>query len=87
MQIAQQVGLGAAIDYLEALGMDAVREHEREMTSYALEQLLGSRLDERHPSVAQGFQQRRIVIDAEHPHPAVRKGQRQWQSDPAEADH
>jgi cysteine desulfurase/selenocysteine lyase len=40
MQIAQQVGLGAAIDYLEALGMDAVREHEREMTSYALEQLL-----------------------------------------------
>jgi cysteine desulfurase / selenocysteine lyase len=42
MQIAQQVGLGAAIDYLEALGMDAVRAHEREITSYALEQLLGA---------------------------------------------
>jgi cysteine desulfurase/selenocysteine lyase len=40
MQIAQQVGLGAAIDYLEALGMDAVRDHEREITAYALDRLL-----------------------------------------------
>jgi cysteine desulfurase/selenocysteine lyase len=40
MQIAQQVGLGAAIDYLEALGMDAVREHEEEITRYALDRLL-----------------------------------------------
>ena len=40
MQIAQQVGLGAAVDYLEALGMDAVRAHEREITAYALERLL-----------------------------------------------
>jgi len=42
MQIAQQVGLGAAVDYLQALGMDAVREHEREITAYALERLLGA---------------------------------------------
>jgi cysteine desulfurase/selenocysteine lyase len=40
MQIAQQVGLGAAIDYLEALGMDAVRVHEEEITRYALDRLL-----------------------------------------------
>jgi cysteine desulfurase / selenocysteine lyase len=40
MQIAQQVGLGAAIDYLEALGMDAVREHEEEITRYALDRLI-----------------------------------------------
>jgi cysteine desulfurase / selenocysteine lyase len=40
MQIAQQVGLGAAIDYLEALGMDKVRAHEEEITRYALDQLL-----------------------------------------------
>ena len=40
MQIAQQVGLGAAVRYLEALGMDAVRAHEREITAYALERLL-----------------------------------------------
>ena len=42
MQIAQQVGLGAAVDYLRALGMEAVREHEREITAYALERLLGA---------------------------------------------
>jgi cysteine desulfurase/selenocysteine lyase len=40
MQIAQQVGLGAAIDYLESLGMDKVRAHEEEITRYALDQLL-----------------------------------------------
>ena len=28
MPVAQQVGLAAAIDYLEALGMDEVRAHE-----------------------------------------------------------
>jgi cysteine desulfurase/selenocysteine lyase len=34
--IAEAVGLGAAVDYLTALGMDAVREHEIELTGYAL---------------------------------------------------
>ena len=37
--IAEGVGLGAAVDYLAALGMDAVRAHERELTAYALERL------------------------------------------------
>lgn len=36
---ADAVGLTAAIDYLEALGMDRVREHELEVTGYALERL------------------------------------------------
>jgi cysteine desulfurase / selenocysteine lyase len=40
MQIAQQVGLGVAVDYLEAIGMDAVREHEEEITRYALDRLI-----------------------------------------------
>ncbi len=40
MQIAQQVGLGAAVSYLEGLGMDAVRAHEEEITRYALDRLL-----------------------------------------------
>ncbi|MDP9327528.1 MAG: cysteine desulfurase [Actinomycetota bacterium] len=40
MQIGQQVGLGAAIDYLEALGMDQVRAHEEEITRYALDRLI-----------------------------------------------
>jgi cysteine desulfurase/selenocysteine lyase len=37
--IAQAVGFGAAVDYLAALGMDAVREHEIEVTRYALDAL------------------------------------------------
>jgi cysteine desulfurase/selenocysteine lyase len=35
----EAVGLGAAIDYLDALGMDRVRAHERDLTAYALERL------------------------------------------------
>ena len=42
MPIAQEIGLGAAVDYLEALGMDAVRAHEEEITRYALDQLIGA---------------------------------------------
>jgi cysteine desulfurase/selenocysteine lyase len=37
--IAEAVGLGAAVDYLDALGMERVRVHERELTAYALERL------------------------------------------------
>jgi cysteine desulfurase / selenocysteine lyase len=40
MPIAQQVGLAAAIEYLEALGMADVRAHEEELTRYALDRLL-----------------------------------------------
>jgi cysteine desulfurase/selenocysteine lyase len=37
--IAEIIGLGAAVDYLEDLGMDAVREHEVSLTAYALRTL------------------------------------------------
>lgn len=37
--IAAAIGLGAAVEYLGALGMDRVREHERGLTAYALEML------------------------------------------------
>jgi cysteine desulfurase/selenocysteine lyase len=37
--IIEAVGLGAAVDYLSALGMDNVRQHERDLTSYALNTL------------------------------------------------
>ncbi len=40
MPVAQQVGLAAAIEYLEALGMRNVRAHEEEITAYALDRLL-----------------------------------------------
>jgi cysteine desulfurase/selenocysteine lyase len=37
--VAEAVALGAAIDYLEGIGLDAITEHEHELTAYALERL------------------------------------------------
>jgi cysteine desulfurase/selenocysteine lyase len=37
--IADAIGLGAAVEYLERVGMDWVREHERSLLEYALERL------------------------------------------------
>jgi cysteine desulfurase / selenocysteine lyase len=41
--IAEAVGFGAAVDYLDGLDMEAVREHEESLTAYAL-----ATLTERH---------------------------------------
>jgi cysteine desulfurase / selenocysteine lyase len=38
--MAQAVGLGAAVDYLSNIGMDAVFEHEVELTGYLIDGLL-----------------------------------------------
>ncbi|HVV36233.1 MAG TPA: cysteine desulfurase [Acidimicrobiales bacterium] len=35
--IAEAIGLGAAVDYIGALGMDAIRQHEMELTQYAFD--------------------------------------------------
>jgi len=37
--IAESVGLGAAVDYLSAIGMEAIHAHEQELIAYALERL------------------------------------------------
>ena len=37
--IAQAVGLGAAIDYLNAIGMEQIEAHEHALTGYALDKL------------------------------------------------
>lgn len=47
MPIVEATGLGAAIDYLNDIGLDAVRGHERAITAYALtalEERFGDRL-------------------------------------------
>ena len=41
--IAGAVGLGAAIDFLQEVGMDAIHEHEQRITAYAMEKM--SRID------------------------------------------
>ena len=37
--MAQAVGLGAALDYLSAIGMDKIHQHELALTEYFLEKL------------------------------------------------
>jgi cysteine desulfurase/selenocysteine lyase len=37
--IAQAIGLGAAVDYLQAVGMETVRDHEQSLVAYAQERL------------------------------------------------
>ncbi len=37
--IAEGIGLGAAVDYLTAVGMDKIHAHEQAITTYALERL------------------------------------------------
>lgn len=37
--IAQAIGLGAAIDYINEIGMDAIHKHDQELLKYALEKM------------------------------------------------
>ncbi|HEX4482353.1 MAG TPA: cysteine desulfurase [Solirubrobacteraceae bacterium] len=68
--IAEAVGLGAAVEYLAALGMQRVREHERSLTAYMLERLgevpglrvVGPPEAERRGALAS------FTIDGMHPH-------------------
>jgi cysteine desulfurase/selenocysteine lyase len=70
MPVAEAIGLGAAVDWLAGIGMDAVREHGRDVTAYALERLSevpgldihGTRdLDQRGALVS-------FALDGVHPH-------------------
>ncbi len=67
--VGDAIALGAAVDYLERIGMDAVAAHERAITAYAVERLreipglriLGPGVDERGGVVA-------FSMDGMHPH-------------------
>jgi cysteine desulfurase/selenocysteine lyase len=67
--IAEAVGLGAAIDYLSRVGMEAIWAHEQELAAYALEQLgeapgahvIGPPAEERSGVVA-------FAVESIHPH-------------------
>ncbi|WP_209427627.1 cysteine desulfurase [Pararhodobacter sp. SW119] len=39
--IVQQIGLGVALEYMMALGMEAIAAHERDLTTYARDRLKG----------------------------------------------
>jgi len=67
--IAEAVGFGAAVDYLNKLGMQAVASHEHEIVSYALERLeeipgvkvFGPKAEQRGGVAA-------FTLDGVHPH-------------------
>lgn len=67
---SQVVGLGAAVDFLEEVGMDAVAAHEHELTAHALEvlpQIEGLRILGPTEPVARGGAVS-FVVDGIHPH-------------------
>jgi len=67
--IAEVIGLGAAVDYLGGLGMDAVRAHELDITEYAFEALsdiVGLTLFGPPPSRRAGVIS--FALDGIHPH-------------------
>lgn len=67
--IAEAIGLGAAVDYLTGIGMEALHRHEQELAAYAMHRLmeipglmiLGPSADKRGGVVA-------FSIDGIHPH-------------------
>ncbi len=67
--IAQAIGLGAAVDYLSRVGMDAIQMAEHKLAAYALDRLrevkglriLGPKADQRGGLVA-------FTLEAAHPH-------------------
>ena len=67
--IAEAVGLGAAVDYLQSVGMDWVRAHERELVAYAyarMSEVEGLRILGPEPDVRGGLIA--FTLPGVHPH-------------------
>jgi cysteine desulfurase/selenocysteine lyase len=68
--MAQAVGLGAALNYLSNIGMDAIAKHEASLTGYALEKLLlipGLRIVGPQENIERGAALSFTIADI-HPH-------------------
>jgi cysteine desulfurase/selenocysteine lyase len=66
--IAEAMGLSAAIDYVQAIGMDQIRDHEQDLISYAHQRLSaveGLRLIGTAPGKSGVIS---FVMDCAHPH-------------------
>lgn len=67
--IAEAIGLGAAVDYLNLIGMETIARHEQEITAYAIDQLskipgltiLGPQADKKGAVLA-------FTLEGVHPH-------------------
>jgi cysteine desulfurase / selenocysteine lyase len=70
MPVAEAIGLGAAVDWLSGIGMEAVREHERDVTRYAYERLSEEPGITVHGPADPGLRGAvcSFVLDGVHPH-------------------
>ena len=67
--IAEAIGLGAAVDYLDRVGMDNVHAHEQFITDYALEALSEVKgLNLMGPPVSQRGGVAAFTLEGVHPH-------------------
>lgn len=68
--IAEAIGLGAAVDYINSLGLLSIRSHEQEIMSYAMQQM--KKIDGIHLYGPDATESRGSVlsfsIDGVHPH-------------------
>ncbi|GGO24427.1 putative cysteine desulfurase [Microbispora rosea subsp. aerata] len=68
--IVEAIGLGAAVDYLTAVGMDQIKAHEKELVAYALEALRevpGLRIIGPRTAIARGGTVS-FTLEGIHPH-------------------
>lgn len=68
--IAEAVGLGVAMDFMSSLGIEAIRSHERELTSYMLDRLSevpGLKVSG-PPEAAERGALASFTLDCAHPH-------------------
>ena len=68
MNTAQAVGMATAIEYLEDIGMDRVREHEIELTKYAMEKIAGTGATVYGPPAEERGGVVSFNLDEVHPH-------------------
>jgi len=64
----QAVGLGAAVDYLNDIGMDAIASYEKKLTNYALETLKNIKNIHLHGSTSKRSGVISFNINGIHPH-------------------
>jgi cysteine desulfurase/selenocysteine lyase len=65
--IAEAIGFGAAVDYLNSIGMEEIARHEQEIAKYGLEQLEASGIKVIGPRDSRGGVLS-FVMDEIHPH-------------------
>jgi cysteine desulfurase / selenocysteine lyase len=68
MNIAQAVGMGAGIEYIESIGLDSIHEHEMKLAAYSMERLEESGATVYGPPASERGGVVSFTFDEVHPH-------------------